>query len=122
MLFQGQCGKKRCSSVSVTHEFDQMLLMFDFHRITQNCKAWKGPLESQSNPPAKLYSLEYVADRSFLSFSEYLQRRRIHRLSGQLVSRKLYHPQSQEVLSHVLMELPVSQIVLAGLCSVAGHG
>jgi len=51
---------------------------------------------------------------------EYLQRRRIHDLFGQLVP-VLRHPQSEEVLPHVQVELPVLQFVPTAPCPVAGH-
>ena len=52
---------------------------------------------------------------------EYLQRRRLHNLPGQPVPG-LHHPQSEEVLPHLQMELPVLQFVLPiAPCPVAGH-
>ena len=51
---------------------------------------------------------------------EYLQRRRIHNLPGQPVPG-LRHPQREEVLPHVQMELPVLQFVPIAPCPVAGH-
>jgi len=51
---------------------------------------------------------------------EYLQRRRIHSLSGQSVS-VLRHPQREEVLPHVQMELPTIQFVPIAPCPVTGH-
>ena len=41
---------------------------------------------------------------------EYLQRRRLHNLPGQPVA-VLRHPQSEEVLPHAQMELPMLQFV-----------
>jgi len=51
---------------------------------------------------------------------EYLQRRRLHNLSGQPVP-VLRHPQSEEVLPHVQTELPMLQFVPVAPCPVAGH-
>jgi len=51
---------------------------------------------------------------------EYLQRRRLHNLSGQPVP-VLRHPQREEVLPHVQMELPLLQFVPIAPCPVAGH-
>jgi len=51
---------------------------------------------------------------------EYLQRRRLHNLPGQPVPM-LRHPQREEVLPHVQMELPVLQFVPAAPCPVTGH-
>ena len=51
---------------------------------------------------------------------EYLQRRRIHNLPGQPVPG-LRHPQREEVLPHVQMELPLLQFVPIAPCPVSGH-
>jgi len=51
---------------------------------------------------------------------EYLQRRRLHNLPGQTVP-VLCHPQREEVLPHVQMELPVLQFVPIAPCPVSGH-
>ena len=51
---------------------------------------------------------------------EYLQRRRLHNLPGQPVP-VLHHPQSEEVLPHIQMELPVLQFVPIAPCPVTGH-
>ena len=51
---------------------------------------------------------------------EYLQRRRLHKHSGQ-PAPVLCHPQSEEVLPHVQLELPLLQFVPIALCPVAGH-
>ena len=50
---------------------------------------------------------------------EYLQRRRLHNLSGQPVP-VLRHPQ-REVLPHVQTELPMLQFVPIAPCPVTGH-
>ena len=51
---------------------------------------------------------------------EYLQRRRIHNLPGQPVP-VLRHPQREEILPHVQLELPVLQFVPIAPCPVTGH-
>jgi len=51
---------------------------------------------------------------------EYLQRRRLHNLSGQPVP-VLCHSQSEEDLPHVQMELPMVQFVPLALIHVTGH-
>ena len=51
---------------------------------------------------------------------EYLQRRRLHSLPGQPVPG-LRHPQREEVLPQVQLELPVLQFVPIAPCPVAGH-
>jgi len=51
---------------------------------------------------------------------KYLQRRRLHNLPGQPVP-VLRHPQSDEVLPHLQMELPMLQFVSVAPCPVAGH-
>ena len=55
--------------------------------------------------PAKAGSLKLVAQESIQVGFEYLQRRP-HSLSGQLVP-VLCHPDSEEILPHICMELPV---------------
>jgi len=51
---------------------------------------------------------------------EYLQRRRLHNLPGQPVP-VLRHPQREEVLPCVQLELPMLQFVPVAPCPVAGH-
>jgi len=51
---------------------------------------------------------------------EYLQRRRLHNLPGQPVP-VLRHPQREEVLPHVQLELPLLQFVPVAPCPVVGH-
>jgi len=51
---------------------------------------------------------------------EYLQRRRLHCLPGQPVP-VLRHPQSEEVLPRVQMELPMLLFVPIAPCPVTGH-
>ena len=51
---------------------------------------------------------------------EYLRRRRLHNLSGQPVP-VLHHPQREEVLPHVQMDLPMLQFVPVAPYPTAGH-
>jgi len=51
---------------------------------------------------------------------EYLQRRTLHNLPGQPVP-VLRHPQREEVLPRVQVELPMVQFVPVAPCPVAGH-
>ena len=71
------------------------------------------PLPKQNHP-------EQVAQDRFQVGLEYLQGRRIHNLSGQPVP-VLCHPQREEVLPHVQLELPLLQFVPVAPCPVAGH-
>jgi len=53
---------------------------------SQNCRGWKGILEFiQSNSPATAVSLQEVVQQNVLVGFGYLQRRRLHSLSGQPV-------------------------------------
>ena len=73
---------------------------------SQNCGGWKGPQEIiESKPPAKAGSLQYFAQVGIQTGLEYLQRRRLHSLSGQ-PSPGLCHSDSKEILCYVSMELP----------------
>jgi len=74
---------------------------------------------SSPNSLLKKGHLEQAAQDLVQAGFEYLQRRRIHNLSGQPVP-VLRHPQS-EVLPHVQMELPMLQFVPIAPCPVAGH-
>ena len=75
-----------------------------------------------SNPPPlpKQGHLEQGAQDLVQVDLEYLQRRRLHSLPGQPVPG-LRHPQREEVLPHVHMELPMLQFVPIAPCPVAGH-
>ena len=64
--------------------------------------------------------LEQFAQDLIQAGFEYLQRKRIHSLSGQPVPG-LRHPQREEVLPHVQLELPLLQFVPVAPCPVAGH-
>jgi len=75
---------------------------------------------SSLTPQPKQGHLEQAAQDLVQAGLEYLQRRRIHNLPGQPVPG-LRHPQSEEVLPHVQMELPVLQFVPVAPYAVAGH-
>ena len=64
--------------------------------------------------------LQQAAEDLVQAGLEYLQRRRIHKLPGQPVA-VLSHPQREEVLPHVQVELPVLQFVPLVPCPIAGH-
>jgi len=51
---------------------------------------------------------------------EYLQRRRLHNLPEQ-PAPGLCHPQREEVLPHLQLELPMLQFVPIAPCPIAGH-
>ena len=75
---------------------------------------------SSPTPLPKQDHLQQAAqDRVQVGF-EYLQRRRLHSLSGQPVP-VLRHPQREEVLPHVQMELPMLQFVPIARCPVTGQ-
>jgi len=65
---------------------------------------------SRPTPMPKQGHLQQAAQDLVQAGLEYLQRGRIHNLSGQPVP-VLHHPQSEEVLPHVQTELPVPQFV-----------
>jgi len=71
-------------------------------------------------PLPKQGHLQQAAQDLVQAALEYLQRKRLHHLPGQPVP-VLHHPQSEEVLPHVQVELPVPQFVPITPCPVAGH-
>ena len=71
------------------------------------------PLPKQGHP-------EQDAQDLVLADLEYLHRRRIHNLPGQPVP-VLRHPQSEEVLPHAQLELPLLQFVPIAPYPVTGH-
>jgi len=75
---------------------------------------------SSPTPLLKQGRLQQAAQDRLKAGLEYLQRRRLHNFSGQPVP-VLHHPQSEEVLPHVQMELPMLQFVPIAPCPVAGH-
>ena len=89
-------------------------------RITesQHGRGWKGPLwVTQPNPLPKQGHPEQAAQHHVQVGLEYLQRRRLHSLSGQ-PGPGLHHPQREEVLPHVQLELPLLQFVPVAPCPV----
>ena len=87
---------------------------------SQNCGGWKGPQEIiESKPPAKAGSLQYFAQVGIQTGLEYLQRRRLHSLSGQPVPVVCQH-YCKEVLLHVSTELPMFkfQVSLSYHCTL----
>ena len=83
------------------------------HKITesQNGRGWKGPLwVTQLNPLPKQGHPEQAAQHRVQAGLEYLQRRRLHNLPGQ-PGPGLRHPQREEVLPHLQLELPLLQFV-----------
>ena len=78
----------------------------------QNGRGWKGPLGvTQPNPLPKQGHPEQAAQDLVQAGLEYLQRRRLHNLPGQ-PGPGLRHPQREEVLPHVQLELPLLQFVI----------
>jgi len=74
---------------------------------------------SSPTPLPRQGHLGQVAQDLVQAVFEYLQRRGVHNLCGQPVP-VLHHPQSEEVLPHVQMELPMLQFVPVAPCLVAG--
>jgi len=72
-------------------------------------------LRGSSSPTtlSKQGCLEQVAQELVKVGFEYFQRRRLQNLSGKPVP-VLHHPQSEEFLPHVQLELPVIQFLPAG--------
>ena len=66
------------------------------------------PLPKQGHP-------EQAAQHRGQAGLEYLQRRRLHSLPGQ-PGPGLRHPQREEVLPHLHLELPLLQFVPVALC------
>jgi len=75
---------------------------------------------SSPTPLLKQGQLQQAAQDLVQVGLEYLQGRRLHNLSGQPV-QVLRHPQREEVLPHVQVELPKLQFVPIAPCPVAGH-
>jgi len=75
---------------------------------------------SSSTPLPKQGHLQQAAQDLVRVGFKSPQRRRLHSSSGQRVS-VLRHPQREEVLPHVQMELPMLQFVPIAPCPVAGH-
>ena len=75
---------------------------------------------SSPTPLPKQGHLEQVAQYPVQPGFEYLQRRRIHSLSGQPVP-VFHHPQREEVLPRIQTELPLLPFVPVAPCPVTGH-
>ena len=87
-------------------------------RITesQNGGGWQDPLwVTQPNPLPKQGHPEQAAQHRSQAGLEYLQRRRLHSLPGQ-PGPGLRHPQKEEVLPRVQLELPLLQFVPVAPC------
>ena len=74
---------------------------------------------SSPNPLPKQGHLQQAAQDLVQAGLEYLQRRRLRNLPGQPVP-VCRHPQREEVLPHVQMELPMLQFVPVAPCPVTG--
>ena len=102
---------------------DHQASLVEDYRITesQNGRGWQGPLGiTQSNPLPKQGHPEQAAQDLVQVGPEYLQRRRLHSPSGQ-PGPVLCHPQREEVLPRLQLELPRLQFVPVAPCPVAGH-
>jgi len=75
---------------------------------------------SSPTPLPKQGHLQQAAQDLVQEGLVYLQRRRHHNPSGQPVP-VLHHPQNEEVLPHVQMELPMLRFVPIASCPVTGH-
>jgi len=73
---------------------------------------------SSPTPLPKQGHLEQAAQDRVQVGLEYLQRRRLHNLPGQRVP-VLRHPQREEVLPHVKVELPMLQFGPIALCPLS---
>lgn len=80
------------------------------HRITEWLGLEDTRRSSSSTLLLKQIHLEQTAQDRIQAGFEYLQRRRVHNLSGQPVP-VLWHPQSRKVFSYILIKLPVIQFV-----------
>ena len=88
---------------------------------SQHGRGWKGPLwVTQPNPLPKQGHPEQAAQHGVQAGLEYLQRRRLHHLPGQ-PGPGLCHPQREEVLPRVQLELPLLQFVPVAPCPIAGQ-
>ena len=88
---------------------------------SQNGRGWQGPLwVTHPNPLPKQGHPEQAAQHLVQAGLEYLQRRRLHSLPGQ-PGPGLRHPQREEVLPRVQLELLMLQFVPVAPCPVAGH-
>ena len=74
------------------------------HTESQNFRGWKGPEEIKFNLPTRAGFLQQVAQVGIRVSLQYLDRRRLHNLSGKPVS-VLCHSYHKEVFPHVIVEL-----------------
>ena len=103
--------------------YSQMKTPCISHRNTESQNVRVGrDLCGSSSPtlPPKQGHLQQAAQDCVQASLEYLQRGRLHNLPGQPVP-VLRHPQREEVLPHVQVELPMLQFVPIAPCPVAGH-
>jgi len=70
---------------SISLSFPQLISTQNCFTVSQNCRGWKGPQEIKSSPLVTAGTLQQVAQVGIQMGLEYLQRRRLHRLSGQPV-------------------------------------
>jgi len=75
---------------------------------------------SSPTPLPKQVHIEQAAQDPVQASFEYIQRRRLHNLSGQPVL-VLCHSHNQEVLPHIQMQFLLFQFVPIAPCPVAGH-
>jgi len=112
----------RCIKRSVTSRAKEEILSIysesQNHRIVGVGRDLCG--SSSSTPLPKQGHLQQAAQDCIQAGLEYLQRRRLHNLPGQ-PDPGLRHPQREEVLPHVQMELLMLQFVPVAPCPVTGH-
>jgi len=95
----------------------EILLVFSFC-LSQSVGGWKGPLGiPQLNPLPKQGHPQQAAQDLVQAGLEYLQRRRLPSPSGQ-PGPGLRHPQREEVLPRVQLDLPRLQFVPIAPCPV----
>jgi len=123
------CGKGLSESLlsPIVADIDQLLAWFcsipdspckDYHKMVGIGRDLCG--SSSPTPLPKQGHLQQAAQDLVQAGLKYLQRGRLHSLPGQPVP-VLSHPQREEVLPHVQMELPVLQFVPIAPCPVTGH-
>jgi len=112
-----------CQQDSIPCALAALLVVGDDHKSVEssNGLGCKGPLKAiQSSPLPKQGHPEQAAQDHVQVGLEYLQRRRLHSLPGQ-PGTGLRHPQREEVLPHLQLELPLLQFVPIAPCPVTGH-
>ena len=90
------------------------------YRITERWGLEGTSVVTQPNPLPKQGHSEQGAQHHVQAGLEYLQRRRLHSLPGQ-PGPGLRHPQREEALPRVQLELPLLQFVPVAPCPVTGH-